>query len=92
MVSHWMWSQLAQNSSGEWRIFELDFRGNVIVELDANLVGFQPQGLGLARGLLFVADMGNLQIWVFDMNTGNGIANYPIQGATSVCGLAAAKK
>ncbi len=81
-----------QNVAGDEVIFELNFRGDVLVELFANIPGIQPQGLGLARGILFIADMGNLKIWVVDMTTGNVIDDFSIQGATSVCGLAAGKK
>ena len=81
-----------QDTNGNWVINELDFQGNLIVQLTANIPGFLPQGLGLARGLLFLADMGNLEIWIVDMNSGDVIGSIKIQGATSVCGLAAGKK
>ena len=81
-----------QDTGGTWVVNELDFQGNLIVQLYTGIPGFQPQGLGLARGLLFVSDIGNLEIWIFDLDTGDAIGNIRIQGATSVCGLAAGKK
>lgn len=78
-----------RNAASEWVIFDLDDLGGIVGEYGTNIVGFQPAALGYARGVLFIADMGNLQILSVDMGTGAFIGNFPILGPTSVSGLAA---
>ncbi|MCZ6602736.1 MAG: hypothetical protein O6952_07010 [Planctomycetota bacterium] len=74
-------------------IYQLDLLGNAGCPLTTGIPGFDPRGLGYANGFLFIADMGNSQILVADMEAGGNIINaFPIQGATSTCGLAAGSK
>lgn len=80
------------DGAGAWVINELDFSGGVLVQFSVNIPGFQPRALGFARGILYVADMGNSEIQVIDMDTGELLKVFPIQVSTSVCGLAAASK
>ena len=79
--------------AGENVIYQLDLSGNASCPLSPGVAGFDPRGLGYANGFLFIADMGNFQILVADMQNGGSIINaFPIQGATSTCGLAAGSK
>lgn len=77
---------------GEWAIHELDLSGGLVNQWTVNLLGFQPRALGFARGILFIADMGNQEIIAVDMETLDILKSFPITGATSVCGLAAGLK
>ena len=81
-----------QNMSAEWVIYELNFTGGVVTEFTTNIPGFMPRAIGFARGILFIADMGNLEILVVDIDSGDLLDQFKITGATSVCGLAAGRK
>lgn len=81
-----------RNAAGEWVLFHLDFSGGVITEFVTAIPGFIPGAVGYAGGIVFISDMGNFEIIVVNIASGNLIAQFPIQGATSVCGLAAGGK
>jgi hypothetical protein len=72
-----------------WAIRELDFSGNVLASADVTIGGFTPRALAAARGYWFIADMGNSEIIVVKIESLDRVDTFPIQGATSVSGLAA---